>query len=102
MAGDDTDLRQLEARLAMEGAERERLRRELDIRNCALDAATTHFIIGDTTKRNWPVVYMNRAVTRDYGHEPSELIGDGATTFFASDLNHVQVERIIEAITGGR
>ena len=102
LAGDDTDLRQLEARLAMEGAERERLRRELDIRNCALDAATTHFIIGDTTKRNWPVVYMNRAVTRDYGHEPSELIGDSATTFFASDLNHVQVERIIEAITGGR
>src|SRR2546430_12068758 len=57
LAGEDADLRQLEARLAMEGAARERLRCELDIRNCALDAATTHFIIGDTTKHNWPVVY---------------------------------------------
>lgn len=95
-------LRQLEARLTVEGTERERLRRELDIRNCALDAATTHFIIGDTTKRNWPVVYVNRAVTRDYGYEPSELIGDGPTTFFSSDLNHVQLEGIIEAITSGR
>src|SRR4051795_7036846 len=34
LAGDDTDLRQLEARLAMEGDARERLRRELDMRNC--------------------------------------------------------------------
>ncbi len=101
-ADDQRDLRQVEARLAVEVAERERLRRELDIRNCALDAAATHFIIGDATTRNWPVVYMNRAVTRDYGYEPSELIGDGPATFFASDLNHVQLERIIEAITGGR
>ena len=96
------DLPQLEARLAVEGAELQRLRRELDIRNCALDAAATHFIIGDTTKPNWPVVYMNRAIARDYGYEPSELIGKGTATFFSSDLNHVQLDGIIEAITSGR
>jgi PAS domain S-box-containing protein len=100
-ADDQRDLHQLEAWLAVEGAERERLSRELDIRNCALDAAATHFIIGDTTQPNWPVVYMNRAIARDYGYEPSELIGTGPTTFFSSDLNQVQLEGIIEAITGG-
>jgi two-component system NtrC family sensor kinase len=96
------DLGQLEARLAVEGTERERLRRELDIRNYALDAAATHFIIGDTTKPNWPVVYVNRAIVRDYGYQPSELIGEGPATFFSSELNQVQLEGIIEAITGGR
>ena len=96
------DLPQLEARLAVEGAELKRLRRELDIRNCALDAAATHFIIGDTTKPNWPVIYMNRAIARDYGYEPSELIGKGPAAFFSSDLNHVQLDGIIEAITSGR
>ena len=52
---DQRNLRQLEARLTAETAERKRLGRELDIRNCAFDAAATHFIIGDTTKPNWPV-----------------------------------------------
>jgi PAS domain S-box-containing protein len=99
-AGGQRDLSQLQARLAAESAERERLRRELEIRSCALDAAATHFIIGDTTKPNWPVVYMNRAIAQDYGYEPSELIGGGPTAFFSSDLNPVQLEGIIEAVTG--
>jgi PAS domain S-box-containing protein len=99
---DERQLEQLEARLAAEVAERERLRREIDIRNCALDAASTHVVIGDVSKPNWPVVYMNRAIARDYGYEPSELIGNGPATFFSSELNHVQLEGIIESITHAR
>ena len=64
---DRSEIRLLEARLAAEIAESARLRKELDVRNCALDAAASHFIIGDATRPGWPVVYVNRAITRDYG-----------------------------------
>jgi len=94
-------LRPLEELLAAEIAERQRLRRELDVRNCALDAAATHFIIGDATLPGWPVVYMNRAVTRDFGYEPDALLGKGPSAFFPYDLNHVQLEGITQALSTG-
>lgn len=92
----------LEELLAAEITERRRLRRELDVRNCALDAAATHIIIGDATRPGWPVVYMNRAVARDFGYEPDELLGNGPSAFFPSDLNHVQLEGITQALSDGR
>ena len=92
----------LEELLAAEIVERERLRRELDVRNCALDAAATHFIIGDATRPGWPVVYMNRAVARDFGYEPDALLGKGPSAFFPHDLNEVQLEGITQALTAGR
>src|SRR5579863_559175 len=92
----------LEERLAAEITERRRLRSELDVRNCALDAAATHIIIGDATRPGWPVVYMNRAVARDFGYEPNELLGKGPSAFFPSDLNHVQLEGITRALSDGR
>jgi PAS domain S-box-containing protein len=95
-------LQRLEERLAAVTAERERLRRELDVRNCALDAAATHFIIGDATRPGWPVVYMNRAIARDYGYEPKELLGKGPNAFFPPDLNQVQLEGMTTALRSGR
>ena len=98
----ENSVQSLRERLAAETAERERLRRELDVRNCALDAAATHFIIGDATQPGWPVVYMNRAIARDYGYEPSELLGKGVNALFPPDLNQVQLEGITRALPGGR
>ena len=95
-------LRPLEELLAAEIAERQRLRRELDVRSCALDAAATHFIIGDATRPGWPVVYMNRAVARDFGYEPDALLGKGPSAFFPHDLNHVQLEGITQALNAGQ
>lgn len=91
-----------EARLTAEIAERERLRKELEVRNCALDAAASHFIIGDATRPGWPVVYVNRAIVRDYGYEPSELLGRRPDTLFPQGLNRVQLKSITEALKSGR
>ena len=92
----------LEELLAAEIVEHRRLRRELDVRNCALDAAATHIIIGDATRPGWPVVYTNRAVARDFGYEPAEILGKGPSAFFPSDLNHVQLAGITQALSEGR
>ena len=92
----------LEELLAAEITERRRLRRELDVRNWALDAAATHIIIGDATRPGWPLVYMNRAVARDFGYEPHELLDKGPSAFFPHDLNHVQLEGITQALSDGR
>ena len=54
------------------------LRHELDLRNCALDAATTHFLLLDARLPGWPIVYTNRALAQDFGYEPAELLGQSA------------------------
>jgi len=101
-ADQNSELRHTSPPLAGNVTELERLRRELDVRNCALDAAATHFIIGDATKPNWPLVYLNRAVARAYGYESAELLGLGPTTLFPVDLNQVQLEGLTQALTTGR
>ena len=99
---DRSEIRLLEARLAAEIAESARLRKELDVRNCALDAAASHFIIGDATRPGWPVVYVNRAITRDYGYERSELLGQRPNMLFPQDSNRVQLESITDALRSGQ
>ena len=94
-------LRALEALLAAAVAEQQRLRRELDVRNCALDAAATYFLIGDATRPDWPVVYMNRAVARDFGYEPASLLGKGPSALLPHDLNHVLLEGITQELNAG-
>jgi len=91
----------LEARLAAEIAEQERLRSELGVRNCALDAAASHFIIGDATRPGWPVVYVNRAIVREYGYEPSELLGKGPNVLLPQTLNRIQLKEVMEALRSG-
>ena len=101
-ADQNSELRHTSPPFAGNVTELERLRRELDVRNCALDAAATHFIIGDATKPDWPLVYLNRAVARDYGYESAELLGLGPATLFPVDLNQLQLEGLTQALTTGR
>jgi PAS domain-containing protein len=58
-----------------EVAERARLQSELDLRNCALDAASTHFMIIDVAQRKWMIVYVNRAICERHGYTVAELLG---------------------------
>jgi PAS domain S-box-containing protein len=84
-------------------AELERLRGELDLRNCALDAATTHFMVLDATRAKWPIVYVNGAICRDHGYTQAELIGrNGAEMLIDRESSAKVMEEIEEAMKFGQ
>jgi hypothetical protein len=64
-------MRQLEH----ERVQRAHLERVLTLRSCALDSASAHFMITDATRAGGLIVYVNRALARDHGYEPGELLG---------------------------
>jgi PAS domain S-box-containing protein len=93
---------QLAAQLRLERAERERLQSELALRNFALDAARTHFLISEIAAgQESKVVYVNRAIAEDHGYDPAELLGTSPATLSPADLNPVQIEEIGRAIRAG-
>src|SRR4051812_41433450 len=53
----------------------QRVQSELELRNCALDAASTHFMIVNVSQRNWCIAYVNRAICDSYGYTAAELLG---------------------------
>jgi two-component system NtrC family sensor kinase len=89
------------AQLAAANEERERLGRELELRNCALDAASTHFMIIDVCGPRWVIVYANRAVARCYGYEPSELLGQSPEGLVDVVADTASLERIRAAVRAG-
>ena len=96
------EIADLKARLATESTRGERLQGELDLRNSALDAAPSHFVISDTRKPRTPTVYVNRAVARACGYEPAEMLGMVFTDFFPRELNEVEFQRVMEELRNGR
>jgi PAS domain S-box-containing protein len=94
-------LDQFKALLASERALRARVQSELDLRNCALDAATTHCMIGDVSRPHWAIVYVNRAIARDYGYEPSEIVGRTPAWLSQRGPNTEAFERIDQAVHAG-
>jgi PAS domain S-box-containing protein len=94
-------LDQFKAVLAGERALRARVQSELDLRNCALDATTTHFMIVDVSRPHWAIVYANRAIARDHGYEPAELIGRTPAWLSARELNEEAFEHIGQAVRAG-
>lgn len=93
---------QLEMVLEAEIAVRQHLQRELALRNCAMDAASSHFMILDMQRPGWPIVYVNRSILKDFGYQPGEVIGRSAADFIATEMCPVQMEQINEAIAAGR
>lgn len=92
---------ELEALLEAERGERRRIQSELDLRNCALDSATTYFMILDVSRVPWTIAYANRAVARDHGYEPGELLGMSAATLTRAEDNRPAFERLTTAIGAG-
>ena len=99
---DDTNaIRRLESLLAVEREERARLQKELNLRNCALDSARTHFMIIDVCRPRWSIVYANRAIAQDHGYEASELRGRSPAALVPLQMNPDAFQRIGEAVRAG-
>jgi PAS domain S-box-containing protein len=94
-------VRELESLLTAESQERRRLQGELDLRNCALDSASTHFMILDVTGHPWQIVYANRAVATDHGYEPAELLGHDPMSLTSVGENTAAFRRLGEAVRTG-
>jgi two-component system, NtrC family, sensor kinase len=81
-------IQELQAQLANETAMRR-------LRDCAMNAAETHFMISDRSGR---IVFVNRALANSHGYEPEELLGRAANLLVPADLNPQEVERIAAAL----
>jgi PAS domain S-box-containing protein len=97
-----SDISELRRTLAAETRAREHLQRELTVRNCALDAASSHFMILDMAQSGWPIVFANRAIARDHGYEPHELVGQSASILVDPESGARERVLIDEAIGQGR
>ena len=77
----EDELRELRAQLADAVASRDRIQDALDLRNAALDAATTQFMIVDVRDERRPIVYANRALAAQHGYDrPEDLLGHSVAT----------------------
>jgi len=85
LLGTCRELSHVRTQLALELAEKERLRRELRLRDAALDASSSHFMLFSACDPLHPIVYVNRTMARDYGYEPAELIGQSVTMLRVKD-----------------
>jgi two-component system, NtrC family, sensor kinase len=74
---------------------------ELELRTGALDAAPTHFMIIDMRRPGWPIVFVNRAIARDNGYEPEELLGQGPGMLVTSPENAAALHEVQSAMRRG-
>jgi PAS domain S-box-containing protein len=86
---------------ATEADERARLQSELGLRNAALDAASTQFMIMDVQRARWIIVYANRAIARAHGYDVVELMGRSPTLLVPPKENTEAFERIGSAVREG-
>lgn len=97
------ELQELRGQLAAALAAKDQAQGALDLRNAALDASTTHFMIVDVRQAGQPIVYANRACATQYGYErPEELIGRSASAIFdniASDIREAAGRELMRGET---
>jgi two-component system NtrC family sensor kinase len=98
----DQTVEELRSMLVWERAERSRLQAELELRSCALDTASTHFMILDVSHSPWTIVYVNRAVCDRHGYCASELLGQSPLTLVCVRESEAALERINEAVLRGK
>jgi two-component system NtrC family sensor kinase len=83
-------------------AENARLRQALQLRNCALDAASSGFLIIDMLRPGRPIVYANRALTQRTGYTLEELIGAPSSILTPREPNEERVLQVRDAMKEGR
>jgi PAS domain S-box-containing protein len=91
-------IQELQSLLTAERAERARLQGELELHNCALDTASTHFMIVDVSQPEWRIVYVNRSICERHGYTAAELLGQSPTLLVCSEKSAAALERIGEAV----
>jgi two-component system, NtrC family, sensor kinase len=92
---------ELRAALARETAQQQRMLSELRLRNAALDAATSHFMIVEV-QPPYPIVYVNRVLATDHGYaDPTALIGRDVSIFSAQYLNASDEQAYYQALARG-
>lgn len=75
-------LAQAEARCSEVIAERDQALKDLALRDRAINATTSGITIIDVSQPGRPIIYMNEAVARRMGYDPSELIGRDVFSLF--------------------
>ncbi|MFL6604879.1 MAG: sensor histidine kinase [Steroidobacteraceae bacterium] len=94
-------LQELHSSLLAERTERTRLQSELELCNCALDAASTHFMIIDVSQPQWRIIYVNRAICERHGYTAAELLGQSPALLVCSERRAAAMERIAAAVRQG-
>lgn len=84
--------------LEAERQERLRLQSALELRDCALDSASTHFMILNVTRSPWMIIYANRAIAQDHGYERAELLGASPALLTPASENAVAFARMDQAV----
>jgi len=79
-----------------------RLRQALQLRDCALDAANSGFVIIDMQQRGRPIAYANRALAQRTGYSREELIGMPSAALTPADVNVEQALAIRDAMRAGK
>lgn len=97
------DIAELRSRLAAETAEKDRLQRCLDLRNAALDAAATYFMIVDAKLEHWPIAYANRALAVQHGFSGAhDLVGKPVSILLDKFTSGEAREQFSTALAEGR
>ncbi|MGH8264391.1 MAG: sensor histidine kinase [Steroidobacterales bacterium] len=90
----------LRARLEAEAAARKHTELDLQLRDCALDAAASCVMVIDMLRRRRPFAYVNVATLRQTGYERAELIGKSAAVLIARN-QHPVLRGILNAMRVG-
>jgi len=97
----DQTIEELRSLLTWERAQRGRLQAELQLRNCALDTASTHFMIVDISQPTWTIVYVNRAVCERHGYGVLELLGQSPLILVRTETSQAALASLAAAISRG-
>jgi PAS domain S-box-containing protein len=79
----------LRARLEDEAAARKHTELELELRDCALDAAASCIMVIDMLRRRRPFAYVNIATVRQTGYQRAELMGQSSGVLIARNQRPV-------------
>ena len=96
------ELHEVRAQLATATAAAETLRKALELRDGALDAGNSHFMIIDLLAKDRPIVYVNRALAREHGYEPEQIIGQSVTVLTVKNEDSDPQKPIYKNIAAGQ
>lgn len=68
----------------------------------SLDHTSNGVVITDATKKDNPIIYVNRAFSEITGYSPSEVIGKNCRFLQGNEKNQANLDRIRQAIRNGK